>query len=107
MSADDLRLQPKITDEREIVLLVRTVPFDDAVRLIQSYGNCCRADGRLEQTVEYRNRLVNRGEDNDRDEDISGLVRAADFIHTLLELIGAATIVVGFGLLAGIKSGAI
>ena len=44
---------------------------------------------------------------HDRDEDISGLVRAADFIHTLLELIGAATIVVGFGLLAGIKSGAI
>lgn len=63
MPADDLRLQPKITDASEIVLLVRTVPFEDAVALVEQYGNCCRADGRLAQTVEYRNRL-HAAEDN-------------------------------------------
>lgn len=44
---------------------------------------------------------------HDHDEDLTGIMAAADFIHTLLELIGAATIVLGFGLLAGIKCGAI
>jgi len=57
MSMHDLRLQPQMTTEREIVLLVRTVPFEDAVKLIAQYGRTCAAEGRLQATVESNSRF--------------------------------------------------
>lgn len=57
MSADDLRLQPAMPTEAEIVLLVRTVPFDDAVALVMQYGRAKLSEGKVEATVETYNRI--------------------------------------------------
>ena len=63
MSIDDLRLQPQQSAEREIAMLARMVPFEDAVKLITQYGDLRAVEGRLQQTVEHRNRL-HAAEDN-------------------------------------------
>lgn len=58
MPADDLRLQPKIYTEIELITLIRVIPIDAAVSLLKSYGASERAAGRLDQAVEYRDRLA-------------------------------------------------
>lgn len=58
MSADDLRLQPKQSEERSIALLVRMVPFEDAVALIEQYGRTKVSEGRCDHAAEVYNRCV-------------------------------------------------
>lgn len=57
MSATDLRLQPKMTTAEELVLLVRTISFQDAVMLVEQFGRCHEAAGKLDHAAEMYNRV--------------------------------------------------
>lgn len=56
MPATDLRLQPKMTTTEELVVLVRMVSFEDAVKLVNQFAAMHQATGRLEQAVDVFNR---------------------------------------------------
>lgn len=58
MSIDDLRLQPKLMTEDEMVLAVRMLPFKDAADLIRLYGASERAAGHIEASIEIHNRTA-------------------------------------------------
>lgn len=57
MPATDLRLQPKMTTAEELVLLVRMVPFNDAVALLNQFAAMHEATGRLDHAVDVFNRV--------------------------------------------------
>jgi hypothetical protein len=57
MSATDLRLQPKMTTADELVLLVRVLPFTEAVKLVEVFARCHEAAGRVDHAVDVYNRV--------------------------------------------------